>query len=180
MTRSSRTIALLVFLVALFAGVFALLLAWEEYRAFEGEPLVEEETVRLQVRNGDTLRSVARRLETLGMTRVDWRWDLLSRRHDARIKAGEYQLDRGTTPVGMLRRLVAGDVLRHRFTIVEGWTVDELRATLAGDARLRRVTTDWDADRLMERLGCTGCFDEGRFLPETYFFVRGDRDLDLL
>jgi UPF0755 protein len=132
------------------------------------------------VRAGDTLGSVAMRLERLGMTTVDWRWRLFGRLNEPLIRAGEYRVRIADTPGSLVARMVDGDVVRHRFTIVEGWTLARLRAALAEDPRLVRASAELAPEALMARLGCEGCFAEGRFLPETYQFVRGDRDLDLL
>src|SRR3546814_16933290 len=53
--------------------------------------------------------------------------------------------------------------------------------TLFRSARpLRQETADLDDAALMEALGHPGQHPEGRFLPETYAYTRGDSDLDLL
>ncbi|MEN1729520.1 MAG: endolytic transglycosylase MltG, partial [Pseudomonadota bacterium] len=66
------------------------------------------------------------------------------------------------------------------FTIVEGWTLRELRQRLAQDPRLAQDSAEWNDEALMAHLGCSDCPAEGRFLPETYFFLRGSSDLELL
>jgi UPF0755 protein len=150
-----------------------------EYRSFLDRPLLEQGEARLWLPAGGSLASAVRDLERLGLTRSDWRWRLLGRQHAAALAAGEYALEPGMTPIEWLERLAEGDVVRHRFTIIEGWTAAELRAALGRDSRLVREAVGLDDDALMERLGCA-CPPEGRFLPETYFFQRGDSDLDLL
>ncbi|MBY6205824.1 endolytic transglycosylase MltG [Halomonas denitrificans] len=153
---------------------------WHEYRSFVDRPLLESGTVRLWLPPGGHLGTAVGDLERLGLTRRDWRWRLLARQRSAPVAAGEYAIDSGTTPEGLIDRLAAGDVVRHRFTIIEGWTLDELRGSLGRDSRLSAEGRDLDDAALMTRLGCDGCPAEGRFLPETYFFVRGDSELDLL
>ena len=150
-----------------------------EYRAFLDRPLLVEGETRVWLPAGGSLSTVVRDLERLGLTRADWRWRLLGRQHSAALAAGEYALEPGMTPERLLERLSAGEVVRHRFTIIEGWSVPELRAALARDSRLVREAEALASDALMARLGCD-CPAEGRFLPETYFFQRGDSDLDLL
>jgi UPF0755 protein len=153
---------------------------WQGYRAFASAPIGADGEAVLWVRPGDTLISVATRLERLGLAAADWRWRALGRVEQPLIQAGEYRVRSEDTPVSLVERMVAGDVVRHRFTIVEGWTLARLRAALARDPRLARAAGALSDEQLMARLGCEGCFAEGRFLPETYQFVRGDRDLDLL
>ncbi len=153
---------------------------WHQYRSFVDRPLVESGTVRLWLPPGGHLGTAVGDLERLGLTRRDWRWRLLARQRAERLAAGEYAIAPGTTPEGLLDRLAAGDVVRHRFTVIEGWTLEELRAALGRDSRLNTEGRDLDEAALMTHLGCDGCPAEGRFLPETYFFVRGDSDLDLL
>ena len=64
--------------------------------------------------------------------------------------------------------------------IVPGWTVRDLRAALKKNTQLGHETGELTDAALMAKLGHAGQHPEGRFLPETYQFVRGDTDLDIL
>jgi UPF0755 protein len=155
---------------------------WRDYRGLVDSALIEGEAADglIWIESGDTMATLAATLETLGLTESDWRWRLLGRLRDPVIRIGEYPIRPGDTPLALLERLERGDVLRHRFTIVEGWTLQRLRAELAADPRIATELAGVSDDDLMRRLECEACFAEGRFLPETYQFVRGDSDLDLL
>ncbi|NKI34484.1 endolytic transglycosylase MltG [Wenzhouxiangella sp. XN79A] len=174
-----RRIFLILFVLVLLSGLVGGGWALREYRAFLDRPLIEQGTARIWLPAGGTLSTVVGDLERLGLTRSDWRWRLLGRQQGVALAAGEYAVDPGMTPAEWLSRLADGQVVRHRFTIIEGWTVAELRAALARDSRLRREAGTLAEETLMARLGCA-CPAEGRFLPETYFFQRGDSDFDLL
>ncbi len=176
MKRSALILLVLVVLAATVAGATL----WRDYRAFIDGPLADNGEAALWIRSGDTLGTVARRLQALGLAPADWRWRLFGRLEQPLIQAGEYRIRADDTPRSLVRRLAAGGVVRHRFTIVEGWTLARLRRELAEDARVSPSAIDLAEDALMARLDCPGCFAEGWFLPETYQFVRGDRDLDLL
>src|SRR6056297_756384 len=154
--------------------------AWRDYRQFASSPLMESGVARIWIGAGDTLGSLVARLDQLGLATPGWHWRLLGRMEQPVIKAGEYRLQAGESPIDFLTRLDRGDVVRHSFTIVEGWNLARLRDELARDSRLQSAVADLAPAALMERLGCADCFAEGWFLPETYQFVRGDSDLDLL
>jgi UPF0755 protein len=55
-----------------------------------------------------------------------------------------------------------------------------LPSTLAKAEPLEHETAALDDAALMARLGFPGQHPEGRFLPETYLYTRGDDDLDIL
>jgi UPF0755 protein len=80
----------------------------------------------------------------------------------------------------VLLRMREGRVISHRFTIVEGWNIRELRAALARAQPLRHDTARLDDAALMKAIGHPGLHPEGRFLPETYVYTRGDGELSLL
>ncbi|MEX2259790.1 MAG: endolytic transglycosylase MltG [Woeseia sp.] len=98
----------------------------------------------------------------------------------AAIKAGEYRLAPGLTSKSLLRKFVAGDVLLHALTIVEGWNVRELLQALANHPALSQTMTDADWPELLEAIGAGYDHPEGLFLPETYHFPRGTPDRDIL
>ena len=101
------------------------------------------------------------------------------------IKAGEYQLEPGITPRGLLQLLSSGAVVQYRFTLVEGWTFTQLLQALANDEVLRQ-TLDPDSNKAGDKAGAILVSSlgvdhpEGWFFPETYQFTRGDSDSDIL
>ena len=95
------------------------------------------------------------------------------------IKAGEYEIEPGTTPRSLLEKLVSGQVLLHSFTIVDGWRVQDLLAALRRDPDIAVTLADPARD-LMNKLGAPGLDPEGQFLPETYRFPGGTPDLEIL
>jgi UPF0755 protein len=71
-------------------------------------------------------------------------------------------------------------VLQRDFTIVDGWTFEELRQALARAEKLKHDSAGLDDAAIMQKIGAAGVSPEGQFLPETYAYVKGDSDLDIL
>jgi UPF0755 protein len=135
------------------------------------------------VERGDSFVSVLGKLYEAGVPGgQELEWQVLSRQLGVagKLQVGEYALDPGITPRELLTRMRQGKVVGHRFTIVEGWNIRELRAALARATPLEHETAQLDASALMQAVGAPGQHPEGRFLPETYVYTRGDSDLDIL
>ena len=97
-----------------------------------------------------------------------------------RTKAGEYRVMPGTTPRSLLEMFVSGDVYLHSFTIVEGWTFGELLVAMRSETTIESSLTSEDGPRLLAELESSYTHPEGLFLPETYRYPRGSRDIDIL
>ncbi len=175
---------------ALVAGVAALLAVIAgaglyiagERRALD-EPLAVPETgIEYMVPVGASLAKVARELSDNGVLANPRALEIYARWHGraGAIKAGEYHIEAGTTPISLLDQLTAGRVVQHALTIVEGWTFAQLMAAIDSDDRLEHTLTELTADEVMARLGHAGVHPEGRFFPDTYYFTRGTRDVDFL
>jgi UPF0755 protein len=139
--------------------------------------------VAIVIPRGTSFDGIVARLTEAGHTdasRHHWYW--LAARMDIarRLKAGEYALGPGTTPRDLLARMARGEVVQHRFTIVEGWTFRDLRAALGRDPVLVATIEGRSEAEVMAQVGADGVPAEGRFLPDTYLFPRGTRDVDLL
>ncbi len=182
-TRKHRFGALFLLLLIV-AAAAAGFWAWRHYTAFADTPIAAlEEGDSVVIESGDSLSRVLGKLREAGVREgEDVEWRLLARQLGAaaNLHVGEYALDPGATPRELLVAMREGDIIQHRFTIVEGWNIRELRAALAAADPLRHESADLDGAALMEALGHQGEHPEGRFLPETYMYSRGDSDLDLL
>ncbi len=77
-----------------------------------------------------------------------------------RIKAGEYNFQYGVSPQAVLQMLVAGKVVTHKITIVEGLNV-------------REITELLNAEKMLEG-NIPENIEEGSLFPETYHFTYGD------
>ncbi len=173
----------MVVLLAL-VGIAASAGAWFYYRQvqFADAPFVAG-AESVVVARGDGFNTVLRKLRQAGVDEgKDYQWQLLARQLDAagRIKVGEYALEANLSPRELLLRMREGRVLQYRVTIVEGWNIRQLRAALARAQPLLQQTAKLDDAELMAALGFAGQHPEGRFLPETYVYQRGDSDLDVL
>jgi len=183
MTRLRIAIGLGVLAVCVAVGLMA---GWQRVLAFADEPLFVDGAVTadpLLVERGDSFQRVLGKLKSLpGVRGHRLQWRLLAREMEisAQIKTGEYALSAEITPRQLLTHMREGKVIRYRFTLVEGWSMRELRAALARAEPLVHTVGDLDNTELMARLDRPGLHPEGRFLPETYTYIRGDTDLDLL
>lgn len=168
-------------------GVFILVVflaawQWRIYRQALDTPLALEAPLTLEVKKGESLKSVARRLRQQGIL-ADDRWLLLwalETNRAADIKIGEYRIEPGTTPKSLLTLLVSGKVMQHRITLVEGWTVKQVLAALAAEPALKHTLAPVELDRLLGRLNLPEGHPEGRFFPDTYFFTRGTDEREIL
>lgn len=180
---SYRVIKALVALALLVAVAFGGW-AWQRYQGFADTPIALAGTERIvSVERGDGFQDILDKLREAGVSEgSDLEWKLLA--HDmqvvARLQVGDYTIRHGITPRELLAKLESGKVIQQRFTIVEGWNFRELRAALARDETLEQKARDLDDAALMAALGRDGQHPEGRFLPETYHYTRGQSDLDLL
>ncbi|HWV09493.1 MAG TPA: endolytic transglycosylase MltG, partial [Pseudomonas sp.] len=176
-----RKLLLLLEGCVLLAGLLVAFVVWQQHQALE-QPLTLSEERMLDVPAGATPGGVLNRLESEGVLdnafwlRAYWRFNLQGQP----LHSGEYRLTPGLTVRDMLGLWQRGEVVQYSLTLVEGWSFRQVRAALARETRLDLTLTDLTDAQLMERLGQPGVNPEGRFFPDTYRFVRGMSDLDLL
>ena len=177
-----RRIALLGLALVLAGAAGGFWLAHTQRGAMERPLRIGGEPFIYTVPSGASITRVARDLEAAGIVDSALRLVLQARwSGDAgRIKAGEYALEPGLTPNGLLDLLVEGVVVQHPFTIIEGWTFRELRRRIAESVVLAQTLEGLSDGEVMAKLGHPEMHPEGRFFPETYHFPSGATDLQLL
>ena len=145
------------------------------------EPARLEAPLRFTVPVGARFSRVAAELAARGVVAQPRTWVLYARWKGlaSSIKAGEYEIEPGTTPRLLLEKMVSGQVILHSFTIVDGWRVQDMLGALRRNPDIISTLTD-KAPNLMEKLGYAGLDPEGQFLPETYRFIGGTTDIELL
>jgi UPF0755 protein len=171
--------------LVLFAGVLVLGLAaafiW--LQQFLQTPLaLPAKPYTLEVATGASLSGVAQHLASDEVLPHPAVFSLYARLSGdaARIKAGEYEIARGTTPRSLLQQLVEGRVKLHSLTVVEGWTLRELLRAVRAHPAIRQTLKLKEQTALATALGLPSEHPEGWFFPDTYHFPRGTTDREIL
>ena len=134
------------------------------------------------VEPGDSLNAVVARLEASEMLQRPWLFKLAAyiTGTAASIQAGEYRVRAGDTHRLLIDRMVRGEVVQHYFTIIEGWTVNELLQALPAAEPLVSTLKAQDPEGLARELELAHSHAEGWFFPDTYAYTHGETDADLL
>lgn len=174
-------VVLLVVLVAVLAAISWGGIAWLN---FTRTPLAVRSTRQiLEVAQGEGFGAIVQQLRKEKLTDASplmWRALALRLRVATRLHAGEYSLAPGMTPTVLLENMAAGRVLHRRITLIDGWTFAQVRQALAAAPKLvHRIAGLSDAE-VMAKLGDPGLSPEGEFMPDTYDYVLGTSDLDVL
>jgi UPF0755 protein len=144
--------------------------------------VLDTPSVDLSIEPGTNARAVARLVAESGVhvqPELLYAWFRWSGQ-DRQIKAGSYEIEAGTTPRSLLRKLVRGEESLRSVTLVEGWTFRQVRDALATAPQLAADTAGLPEAAIMEQLGRTGQAAEGRFFPDTYSYAKGSSDLKVL
>ena len=140
------------------------------------------EPLELAIEPGTKPRGVARDVVAAGVktdARLLYAWFRVSGQ-DRAIKAGNYEIPPGTTPISLLQKLARGEEALRALTLVEGWNWRQVRQALAKEEQLKRDSATLTDEALMAQLGRPGVAPEGRFFPDTYTYAKGSSDIALL
>jgi UPF0755 protein len=167
---------------AALAGMAGLFFVAQVNQFLNSPVVVPEQGELVEIRPGTSFRQISDELESRGIIERPVYLRLYARYSGKanRVQAGEYRVAQGTTPRELLDIFVSGDVELYSFTIVEGWTFRELVEALDRDPIVEKsiVFEDWPA--VLESFSAEVSHPEGMFLPQTYRFPRGTRDVDVL
>jgi len=168
-------------------GVFLVLLTVAVAGAFTlgflvKKPLELSSPMDFTVEKGASLAVVVNRLAARGVIDSPRVISLYGRfaGYSRNLQVGEYRLEPGLTGLGLLEKFIRGDVQQHPVTLIEGQTFFEYTRTLMNTPKLTSVLSGLAANQIMEKLGYPGEHYDGRFYPDTYYFKKGDTDLDIL
>jgi len=174
-----RAFLLAVLGALLVAGLLLAGIAW----TWLHRPLpLAADTVEASIEFGTPPRDIAQQWAQAGVQAsptwlYEWfRWSGQSRR----IRAGSYEIARGTTPIELLRKMVRGDETLAVVRFNEGWTFRQVRAELARAEALKPLTASMSDAEIMTAIGAPGQSPEGRFHPDTYAYSKGSADLAVL
>jgi UPF0755 protein len=171
-----KILLLLVLLVAL--GFLAL---QEVERRWQQALPVPAEGFELTVRSGESLRAVVNKLHDgqlvpyPDLVVLYARWTGI----DQQIKQGEYLLAPGLTAQSLLELLKRGKVIQYQVTLPEGITIAQALGILSQQTQLETTLEGTDDARILELINPQPGA-EGLFLPETYSYVRGETDWQVL
>jgi len=169
--------AVLLLLGGLVVGWFVLQLA-----GFKNSPINLDQEQVFVIAPGSSLNKIAYAMQAEGLIEQPRYLTLLGRwyGHAEKLKVGEFLLMPGMTPLQVLDKIVAGDVLQYSLTVVEGWSFKQMLKAIHGHEKLKHDLKGLNSEQIMQQLGKPGEHPEGRFLPETYLFTAGMTDLDFL
>lgn len=98
-----------------------------------------------------------------------------------KLRFGEYRIDYPMTAWHLLQHMTTGTgLVRHRITIVDGWTFQTMRETLFGNLNLNQTLMNKTNQQIMQQLQSSQKNPEGLFYPDTYFFTWGNTDFSIL
>ena len=134
------------------------------------------------IRPGNNLKQVSQQLAGAGIIPSKCSLILLARylNQESAIKAGDYQLTGNLSQIALLEYLTKGDVKQNEITFIEGWTFAQLRKVLNEHPAIENTITDLSDQEILQRIGASETVAEGLFFPDTYYFIKGDSDIDIL
>jgi UPF0755 protein len=134
------------------------------------------------VNKGDTLGKLAYQLEREGVLSLPRLFILYARlTEQTTLEIGEYFLLQGSSHQQLLQLLQSGDVISYKVTLVEGKTLKDFVNVLHKTDNITvKLTENTDYPSLLEQLSIDAAHPEGWFFPDTYQFVSGVTDIDIL
>lgn len=181
----ARMLSRLLFCIgAFFIGLVIFLLY--DFHLFIHTPLLSQDiaghqqSIVFQLQPNTSLKKLVHELAELNVlptAKEQHYFEWLVQLHQASgmLKAGEYELLSTHTPEDLLQKLINAQVVLYGFTIVEGWSFEEVLQALEKHPKLQKKLTGLSASEIAQKLQLPAQ-PEGWFYPATYYFSLGFSD----
>lgn len=156
--------------------------------------MIGSEGVVVNLKKGGSLSSLAYDLQKQGILNYPKLIIAYSRLSNTgrSVKAGEYHLEVGLTPLMLLQKIERGDVKYYQLTLVEGWNLVQVLQSLKEHNKLKKLLSNIDKSSfslsgfnsadLNKQLtsNLTAGSMEGLLFPDTYSYSSSTSDIDIL
>lgn len=130
---------------------------------------------------GATRSNVGEELAGNQVIRSQWIFDIYASLSKNPPKSGEYLIKKGTPPYKVWQQFMAGTGRYYRaFTIIPGTTFSQIKRNIENTRYLKQIVVKMKDENVMLMMGDKTKSPEGMFMPETYYYMRGDSDLVVL
>jgi len=188
MTQASTKVSRRAWLLAAAAGVLGIGLGLGvalDVRMQLGSPLRVAQVTTVELEAGQRFNSLLRQMNERGLfaaarQRLYLQWYARLHGDAASIKAGEYALEPGLTPLALLRELTGGKTVLHELRLVEGWRFAQACRAVQADPNLVHTLAGADVRGIAQAVGKAGVDPEGLFFPDTYRFPKRTTDVAFL
>ena len=156
---------------------------WQDMQRLLQQPVHLTDTYIYTIETGMTLRTVSEDLAANGLLDKPLYLIVAGRRQGVanKLKAGEYEIQPGTTALQLLDQFVAGKVVQYTLTLLEGWSFTQVMEAVTNCNQLvHTLTASDDSGQVMAALGYPDLAAEGQFSPDTYHFPAGTTDVEFL
>jgi UPF0755 protein len=151
--------------------------AWLMLYGYSRGPVVENDSVVITIPKGTSVRGISEILGEAAIIRDDLRFVLLAKWQGvaAKLRAGEFQIPTGKTPLEVLELLVNARQVQHAITIPEGLRAEEIASIFAKEGWcdpyiFNELVLDGE---FIAGLGLSGIRSlEGYLYPDTYYLTR--------
>jgi len=138
--------------------------------------------VKIEIVAGSSLSRVAAELAEAGFLRSPTIFKLMARVQGVEnsIRTGEYELQPGITPVQLLDKIVNGESVQYRITLVEGWTFEQALQAIWSAENIVPSIDGLSRAEVPASMNLGRENPEGLLYPDTYFYTKGTSDIELL
>lgn len=158
--------------------------SWMSYQQSVNSSYISDETgaVVITINKGDALNKVVEKLSAKGAVEAKWfKWLVRLEGQANKIQAGEYEFSPGLTPVQILQFLVKGKVNQYAVSLIEGQTFKQILNDLHEHPAIENtLPIKADMATYLTLLNFSEKHLEGLLLPETYFFIKGTSDVEII
>lgn len=175
--RWARVGVIALLLVLLVLGVYGIYVGQFLWRSLP----VRQATV-IEIVPGTSVRGIATQLTAVAVINSPAPFVLANLPPFARkpLQAGEYFIQPGMSGNHLLYMLRTGQVVKHRLTIVEGWTFAQLVQAINANPYIQKTLDYNHPETILPALGRYASSPEGCFYPDTYVFSKGTTDKVIL
>ena len=155
---------------------------YSEYKSFLGAPLNISTDIYFSIEKGSNFNDLSKKLKSYHIIDKTYYLNFYGRvtGYSKEIKSGEYYLTPGLSPIELVNIFVSGDVAQHSITLLEGWNITKMLSAIASNNILKQRLKNHSSQSLLSQLDINRSNPEGLFFPDTYYFVRGTTDIELL
>jgi UPF0755 protein len=130
----------------------------------------------VEIKKGDSVKAMAARLHEAGVIDNQLLFRIEARLSGAggRLRAGEYQLEKGGSIRGVIKKLLDGKMALHKITIQEGLTIRQIGEILEKDGVVsaREFSEAAGDPAILREFGLFAGSAEGYLFPDTYNFLK--------